>query len=80
MILVNVLLLFFARPLFGVFARRDQVSEVELMLDSVLSVILLRRFGQEKRIDGVNRYVETYRSRLIGLASTGMISDSPIRV
>ena len=123
LILTNVLLLFFARPLFRIFARKNQVSEAELfeggaftlvqranlisllcvalyafviplnqhfgftkvlsallilsvanMLSSVLDVILLRRFGKEKSVDGVERYVETYRSRLVSLISTGMIS------
>ena len=50
------------------------IISVANMLDSVIDVLLMRRFGKQKVVDGDQRYVETYRSRLASLISTGMIS------
>ena len=44
------------------------------LLDSIFDVFLLQRFGKKKLVEKEEKYVETYRSRLLSLVVTGMIS------
>lgn len=47
------------------------------LLNSILEIFILERFGKLRRVEGEERYVETYRSRLVSLLITlvtGVIS------
>ena len=123
LILVNLALLFLAKPIFRILLRNRQVDEEKLfngraflllqranwisllcvalyafilplnehfaftkvlsalliisagnLIDSVLDIFILQRFGKKKSIEGEDRFVETYRSRLISLVTTGLIA------
>ena len=49
------------------------IISVANLVSSVLSVFILRRYGKKKVVEGEERYVETYRSRLVNLVSLTMI-------
>lgn len=123
LIVINISLLFLAKPLFRVLLRNRKINEQEIfqartfvvleranwvsllcvalyafvlplnqyfwitkvlsalliisvanLLDSILDVFIIQRFGKQKIVEKIERYVETYRSRLISLVATGLIS------
>lgn len=49
------------------------IISVANLVDAVLDVIILQRYGKLKKVEGEERFVETYRSRLISLVTTALI-------
>ena len=48
------------------------IVSVANLIDSIFDVFILQRFGKKKLVDKEERFVETYRSRLVSLVISGM--------
>jgi hypothetical protein len=49
------------------------IISVANLIDSMLDIFIIQRFGKKKLIDKEERFVETYRSRLVSLVASGMM-------
>lgn len=49
------------------------IISVANLIDSMLDIFIIQRFGKKKLVDKEERFVETYRSRLVSLVASGMM-------